>query len=371
MSIRRYFHLIVAAACASLLPTLDAQTPPDGPIGTTQQQLVGGTIVTPEIQLQYNLLTLSNPAGTCSASMLNSSWAITAAHCVYPSTTAPSTVFQANQITLTEAWSTPSRSATGLKLIAYDNFPFNNNDIALVQVNQGVFFNAGQPDRILNALSPVANSTALAFGRGINALAFKTATTSVPTALDGQYRSAQFDLSGVGEDASNQVKNFSYAGKNGAIVAGGDSGGPTFLLAWDDPDSPTRKQVWQLAGVHSKCVTTCLAGQSCKPPANIWTWVSAISSCTDAAIFPIRSTILSVIQDVAPIAGPTGSFDTGLQASVLAQAAGTICDEHRRAAAAVHGWCSRRSAAFQDVSRPGATRHGWLPARSGVSALEL
>ncbi len=87
-----------------------AQAQKDGPIGQVSQPLVGGTLVAPEMQRQFGLLTLSNPAGTCSASMLNAFWAITAAHCVYPSTTTLTAPFAANQITLTSNWPGNSRS---------------------------------------------------------------------------------------------------------------------------------------------------------------------------------------------------------------------------------------------------------------------
>src|SRR5882762_5288345 len=50
-------------------------------IRKTQQGLVGGSLVSKEVQEQYGLLTLDTG---CSASLLRNTWAITAAHCVDP-----------------------------------------------------------------------------------------------------------------------------------------------------------------------------------------------------------------------------------------------------------------------------------------------
>ena len=58
---------IMAAAFLNFVNPLVGQD-----IGTTQQGLVGGTVTPPAaVQEQFGLLTLANPEGTCSASMLN------------------------------------------------------------------------------------------------------------------------------------------------------------------------------------------------------------------------------------------------------------------------------------------------------------
>src|SRR6267378_1725600 len=72
--------------------------------GTIQQGLVNGSVVRPEIQEEYGLLTIvsSSPGGgTCSASLLSNDWAITAAHCF-----APSDLSNPSSVTVTANWKT-------------------------------------------------------------------------------------------------------------------------------------------------------------------------------------------------------------------------------------------------------------------------
>jgi hypothetical protein len=291
-----------------------AQGQPDGPTGTVQQQLVGGLLVDPQTQADFGLLTLTTPNGTCSASMLNDSWAITAAHCVFPSLTAVSTVLQPSQITLSSAWPGAARSVTATKIVPLSGYPFNT-DIALVQTNAGVLALPDRRDRVIRNERPVGNTTVTAFGRGINALAFRTnAGVDVPVVADGKYRSAQFDITAF--DGS-QPNFFGFNGKNGAAIAGGDSGGPTLYQDWDNPLSPQRKLEWQLMGVHHDCQPTCLAGHSCTPPANPWTWVSAVSSCRDANVFQARDAILNIIMEPGPLPGPSGNFPTNVPPELL------------------------------------------------------
>src|SRR5579884_1767645 len=71
----------LAALAGGLLITGAARAQPEN-IGTTRQPLVAGTLVDRETQREFGLLTLFAPSGSCSASMLNDYWAITAAHCI-------------------------------------------------------------------------------------------------------------------------------------------------------------------------------------------------------------------------------------------------------------------------------------------------
>ncbi len=310
----KYFSAITVLAFAMLCCETRAQESPEGPTGTIQQRLVGGLLVDQQTQSDFGLLTLTTPGGTCSASMLNDSWAITAAHCVFASTTAASAAVTPNLITLSSTWPGAARTTQAVKVVPLSVFPFNT-DIALVQTNSGVLALPDRRDVVLRNQRPMGNLTVVAFGRGISSLAFQVpGGASVPVVRDGLFRSAQFDIQGFDGSTPNI---FSFAGKNGAVIAGGDSGGPSLFQDWDDPLSINRKLQWQLVGVHSRCSTTCLAGQSCTPPANPWTWVNSVSSCVDANVFQFRQTILDVIAEPGPTPGAGGTFPTGVPTEVL------------------------------------------------------
>lgn len=288
----------------------------DGSIGTVQQPLVGGTLVDAKTREEFGLLTLTNPQGTCSASMLNDFWAITAAHCVFSPTSGAQ--FTPAQITLTANWPTFTKTAQVLRIVSYSNTaPWTPSDIAILQTGRNDFALPRPIERKLHDQRPTANLTVYAFGRGINQLAFQSGSIATPTLIDGQYRSARFDIASIKPNSNLPPQTFSFAGKNGAIVAGGDSGGPSYIEEWDNNTS-RRKLEWRLIGVHSNCATRCLLGQSC-PAQNSWQWVAAVQQCTDAAILPVRSKILEAIQENPPSTGNVGTFDTTVPESVLRQ----------------------------------------------------
>lgn len=301
------------------------------PVGQTQEPLI--TLrppVDPNTRLQFGLLTLTTPEGTCSASMLNSFWAITAAHCVF-SNKGACPPFAPNQISLTANWPGITPSGTPKTAQAKRITPFGTptqcappqnmqgfpNDIALIQLGRHDFDRANFPAMKLNEQRPMGNLTVTAYGRGINALAFQIGPTAVPSVSDGQYRSAEFDISSISPNSALPPATFSFPGKKGAIIAGGDSGGPSYIQDWDNPLSTQRKLEWRLLGVHSSCSTNCLAGQTCAG-ATTWTWVASINQCTDAAIFPLRTQIVAAIEDIPADDSPTGTFPNTTPPSVLA-----------------------------------------------------
>jgi hypothetical protein len=321
----RLFTHLVFGAFACLPSLLLAQ--PDGPIGQVHQELVGGTLTDTQTQQDFGLLTLLNPSGTCSASMLNDYWAITAAHCVFVSTTAVSAQFSPNQISLTANWPGNTKTVQALQIVAFSGFPFTPDDVALIQVSRHAFAGPVPRTRTLRAARPMANLPIQAFGRGINQLASLTAAGAIVSSSgDGKFRSAFFDIASINPNSSTPPQTYSYPGKNGAIVAGGDSGGPSYFQDFDNPLSTRRKLEWQLIGVHSRCGTTCLAGQSCTG-VNVWKFVTSIQSCSDATILPIRDRILATIEQPPADDSPTGTFNTTVPDSVL---------KHKRALYAVN-----------------------------------
>lgn len=315
---RRPVLFVLCTLLALFIPSaiIQAGNEPDGPIGTVTEPLVGGDLVSLQMQRDFGLLTLNNPGGSCSASMLNQFWAITAAHCVFPSGPG-AMVYAPNQITLTANWPGNTNSAQALQVIPFSNPPFSPNDIALIQMGPNAFNRSEAKDRPIARPQPLNDLNLLAFGRGISRLAFQSGSFAVPVQRDGLFRSGNFRSGVLASNTSDQAPTtFQLLPTNGIIVAGGDSGGPTYFQAWDDVNSPRRKLEWRLAGVHSQCSTQCLGGQSCSPPANPWTFVAQINSCSDASVLPVRDRILATIE-APPVIDSPGNFSTDVPATVL------------------------------------------------------
>jgi hypothetical protein len=280
--------------------------------GRVHPELVGGQLMPSATQEQFGLLTLSNPEGTCSASMLNDYWAITAAHCVYSQKTGIQ--FTAEQITLSANWPSNTKSVQAVQVVSYSTGTGAANDIALLQTGLYDFVRSDLPgwpsqtDRQLESASPTSYTTVTAYGRGINVLASGSFPAATPTQIDGQYRTAQFDIFGITEHGAT----YSFSGASGVTIAGGDSGGPALVQEWDDPLSINRQLVWRLLGVHSRCNFTCVPGYTCgsNNPTNPWQWVNSVSQCTDAAVYPLQDSITQTIQQVPAPRQFIGTFGT-------------------------------------------------------------
>jgi len=296
-----------ASLIGPLFATAAGAQPAPEHTGTVREPLVLGTLVDGATREIHGLLTLSSPGGTCSASMLNDYWAITAAHCVF-STAGSCPQYAANQITLTADWPSKNSTVKVRRIITYGtptSCPSTlglPNDIAILQVGLHDF---GRPDvreRKIDDRRPQTNYGVTAYGRGISALAAGAGATATPVVRDGLYRSVEFSFTGI------TTNEYSLFGGKGASIAGGDSGGPSLVQDWDDPNSTRRKLEWRLVGVHSRCQTTCLSDKSCTPPANPWTWVASVQQCWDAAVLPVRNQILDAIQEIPPEDNFVGNF---------------------------------------------------------------
>ena len=315
-----------ASVCLVLLPIGlgHAQEPEN--TGQTQQPLVTPTPpIDQQTQEQFGLLTLSQPEGTCSASMLNDYWAITAAHCVY-SAKGACPQFAANQISLSSNWPGRVKTVNVLQVITYGvpttcatNLVGIPSDIALLQVGLHDF---GRPDARpmkLQPQRPMANLSITGYGRGINALAFYAGDgTAVPTKSDGQFRTADFSITSITPNSAELPREYSFPGNRGATIAFGDSGGPSYIQDWDDPLSVNRKLEWRLMGVHSWGQYTCLAGKSCPDSSGSLQWVNSITQGWDAAVLPVRDQILAAIEAMPPDTGYVGTFPTTTPPEMLA-----------------------------------------------------
>jgi Ricin-type beta-trefoil lectin domain-like/Trypsin len=315
-------HFVGLLAVISLVlvakPTL-AQ-PAEHP-GTVRQPLVSDTLADEATQETFGLVRMTSPAGACSGAMLNPYWAITAAHCVF-SVNPPFPLLAANQISIRARWQSADTTVTGLRVVPF-SFPTGSplvggsfqTDIALIQVGlhdlpQAIFTQQRLHERPIAGVEMNTNEI-LAYGAGINSLAKLNTTTSPPTPVpsnsDGNFRIARFNYTDWSPH-STTPDTYDFPGERGARIAGGDSGGPSFVLDWDDERSPQRKLEWQLIGVHSACGFTCLPGQTCGPP-NVWQWVSAVGRCTDSAVHNSLVRIRDVSSEISPDRNYIGSFD--------------------------------------------------------------
>ena len=162
----------------------------------------------------------------CSASLLTNEWIITAAHCLNSKD-----ISNPSQVTVTANWTVvQERQAIEIRSLR-SVMPFGTAlpDIALIRV--GDPFSVGgsrkhfRRELIANKMDNLVGYPIETYGRGINVLAQGSGAAATPSQNDGQYRSAKTQIS--------EVEGILYwfpRNSSNQIVAGGDSGGPSFII---------------------------------------------------------------------------------------------------------------------------------------------
>ncbi len=260
--------LAVSCLLAAMLGVTTSQVGLAEKIGTVTQPLVAGDEVSPAEQQSQTLVALDMGGFTCSGVLLNSEWVIAAAHCFQ------NPDVKASQVTVTVKWSTKQKKRTGRELYVLPK------DIAILRV-----------DTPFDAISvsynmPVYTGTMSTgrglkvYGKGIYELAKGEGDSATPSKGDDKYRTADFVVARVDGD------HFWFGpGKNGAIPAGGDSGGPAFINAGGQT---------YLAGISSECHTRDLPGKV-SPKDDDWMWVAKIDECGYAPVAAVWPQILEHI----------------------------------------------------------------------------
>ncbi len=273
------------------LPTLENT-------GTVRQPLVGGSVVDAAHQEDFGLLGYTDNSGACSASLLRNNWVVLAAHCVDvkdgagnfipdPARPGQNILKPIASMTLMATWNTPQSQ----KAIRVETFrPY---DVALIQVAapfkvhgettgySRLVFQDGQ----FPYFGDPVGANLLVFGKGINVFASGQGASAVPSQNDGQYRMS------YAKPTSEDDTRYWYPSINGQMIAGGDSGGPSF--AWT-------LSGYALVGVHSLAHTTYVPGK----PTTGWTWVTGTPDAADAPIAPVLKDIWNIMGPVPPGPGP-------------------------------------------------------------------
>lgn len=268
-------------------------------VGSTRSPLVtSNQPVSVAEQERLGLVTLSSG---CSGVLLNNSWLATAAHCVIEERTAP------GKLTVTANWrlsATSPYAAQQVRAAAiYTGWgdsataPAEAFDVALVRLASPIAVNqstAGFSARIANlGLADLKDKSIRAYGRGINVWASDSGNGPTQASTDNRFRRADFKVSGQRGETLFEFKTTS-----GSQIAGGDSGGPSFLIEDGQPGA--------LVGVHALAGIDCLKDKTCAE--GDWTWVAGSSWAADAPLSSLRGAISEILPQSWDPAIPVHKF---------------------------------------------------------------
>jgi hypothetical protein len=262
----------------------------DEKIGKVQQGLVGGKEVDEKTQEAYGLLKFDMGNGTCSASLLRNDWAISAAHCVDakdgngntmsdPNRPGQNVMRPINKFKLKAAWG----GGQTKKAIRVETFwPY---DVALIQLDSPFTVNGktiGYARDVFFDQFPYFGTpttvTIKVFGTGINQFAFGSGDSAVPSSSDDKFRV------GTARVSREEGTLYWYPSEGGQMIAGGDSGGPSFATVGTNMTTV-------LVGVHAQTLANYVPGK----PTGSWKWVTSTPEAADAPIKPVWKRIQEIM----------------------------------------------------------------------------